>query len=51
MQKAETAKPVPEHLVREVWLNYYNDYLRERGVITDKEWRKMRVAIGGFTIS
>jgi len=51
LRKAETAKPVPEQLVREVWLNYYNDYLRERGVITDKEWRKMRLAIGGLTMS
>lgn len=51
MQKTETAKPVPEQLTREVWLNYYNDYLRERGIITDKEWRKMRLAIGGLTMS
>lgn len=51
LQEKETAKPVPEHLVREVWLNYYNDYLRERGVITDQEWRKMRLAIGGLTMS
>jgi len=51
LRKTETAKPVPEQLVREVCLNYYNDYLRERGVITDKEWRKMRLAIGGLTMS
>jgi len=51
LQNTETAKPVPEQLTREVWLNYYNDYLRERGIITDKEWRKMRLAIGGLTMS
>ena len=45
LQKAETAKPAPERLAREVWLHYYNDYLRKRGVITEKEWRRMRLAI------
>ena len=35
-------KSPPEVLVRQTWLHYYNDYLRERGVITEEEWRKMR---------
>lgn len=35
-------KPSPEALVRQTWLYYYNDYLRERGIITEEEWRKMR---------
>jgi len=35
-------KSPPEALVRQTWLHYYNDYLRERGVITEEEWRKMR---------
>ena len=30
---------------RQTWLNYYNDYLRERGIISEEEWRKMRRAI------
>ncbi len=29
-------------LARQVWLQYFNDYLRERQIITDEEWRKMR---------
>ena len=32
----------PEVLVRQTWLHYFNDYLREHGVITEEEWRKMR---------
>lgn len=32
----------PEAVVRQVWLNYFNDYLRERKIITEEEWRKMR---------
>lgn len=30
---------------RQTWLNYYNDYLRDRGIISEEEWRKMRCAI------
>lgn len=39
-------KSPSEALVRQIWLHYYNDYLRERGVITEEEWRKMRQKIG-----
>ena len=35
-------KSPPEILARQTWLHYYNDYLREHGVITEEEWRKMR---------
>lgn len=35
-------KSPPEALARQTWLHYYNDYLRERGIITEDEWRKMR---------
>lgn len=38
--------PSREVLVRETWLHYFNDYLREHGVITEEEWRKMRRLIG-----
>lgn len=31
-----------ERLARTIWLNYFNDYLRERQVITEQEWQKMR---------
>ena len=33
---------LPETFARRTWLHYYNDYLREHGVITEEEWRKMR---------
>lgn len=33
---------LPETLVRQTWLHYYNNYLRERHIITEEEWRKMR---------
>ena len=35
-----------EQIARQTWLNYYNDYLRDKGVITEEEWRKMRRLIG-----
>lgn len=35
-------KSLPEALARQTWLHYYNDYLREHGIITEDEWRKMR---------
>ena len=35
-------KSPPEILARQTWLHDYNDYLREHGVITEEEWRKMR---------
>lgn len=30
---------------KEIWLNYFNDYLFERGIITEKEKSKMSAAI------
>lgn len=39
----QTANKAPlETLARWTWLNYYNNYLREREIITEDEWRKMR---------
>lgn len=32
----------PANVVRQTWLHYFNDYLRERHIITEDEWRKMR---------
>ncbi len=40
------SKSSMESLVRQTWLHYYNDYLRERGIITEEKWRKMRQKIG-----
>lgn len=34
--------PLPENAVRQTWLQYFNNYLRDRHVITEEEWRKMR---------
>lgn len=42
-----TSVPPPNSLVRQTWLHYFNNYLREHGVITEDEWRKMRRLIGG----
>ena len=35
-----------ESVARETWLHYFNDYLRQHGIITEEEWRKMRRLIG-----
>lgn len=40
LQSAST--PFPEAVTRQAWLQYFNDYLRERNIITEEEWRKMR---------
>ena len=40
------SKSSMESLVRQTWLHYYNDYLRERGIITEEKWRKKRQKIG-----
>lgn len=36
----------PEQTVRQTWLHYYNDYLRDKGIISEDAWRKMRRLIG-----
>lgn len=46
LEMTETKMPSAESLARQIWLNYYNDYLLEHGVISRKMWRKMRLAIG-----
>lgn len=46
MESTETKTPSAESLARQIWLNYYNDYLLEHGVISREMWRKMRLAIG-----
>ncbi len=46
LEMTETRKPSVESLARQIWLNYYNDYLLEHGVISQEMWRKMRLAIG-----
>lgn len=46
MQTVNNNSP-PGNLVRQTWLNYYNDCLREQRIITEEEWRKMRQLITG----
>ena len=46
LEMTATKMPSAEALVRQIWLNYYNDYLLEHGVISREMWRKMRLAIG-----
>lgn len=47
--RTEEGEPVSREIssaeravARQIWLHYYNDYLREREVITEAEWHKMR---------
>lgn len=46
LEMTESKMPSAEILARQIWLNYYNDYLLEHGVISREMWRKMRLAIG-----
>ncbi len=46
LHRTESKTPSPESLTRQTWLNYYNDYLLEHGVISEEMWRKMRLVIG-----
>lgn len=34
-----------EALTRQIWLHYFNNYLRQQNIITEEEWRKMRQKI------
>lgn len=36
---------IKEQIAREIWLDYFNNYLFERGVITEKERNKMTALI------
>lgn len=40
--------PHKANFARKVWLHYYNDQLRQKRVITDEEWRKVRRQIGAL---
>lgn len=33
---------LPGALVRQTWLHYFNNCLREQHIITEEEWQKMR---------
>ena len=39
-------KSPPEALARQIWLHYFNDYLRKQNIITEEEWRKIKKKIG-----
>ena len=36
---------LPDAVINQTWLHYYNNYLKERQIITEQEWRKMRQLI------
>ena len=46
LQTNPLPQPFRENLVRQTWLHYFNDYLLQRKVISEEEWRKMRRIIG-----
>lgn len=35
------------NVVEKMWLNYFNDQLHERGMITDAQHRQMKTQING----
>ncbi|WP_418927256.1 hypothetical protein [Dysosmobacter sp.] len=38
-------KSPPEAFTRRIWLHYFNDTLRAKGLLSEKEWREMRQLI------
>lgn len=34
-----------KNVVEKMWLNYFNDQLHERGMITDTQYRQMKLQI------
>lgn len=46
-QTADTSKAREKQVAEEIWLNYFNNYLLEHGVITEREHRKMIALILG----
>lgn len=43
---SDTNGTFAEQIVRQTWLHYYNDYLRDKEIISEDAWRKMRRLIG-----
>ncbi|MCD7838066.1 MAG: hypothetical protein LUG65_04065 [Clostridiales bacterium] len=43
--KKEMIKQKKERVIQRLWLTYYNDTLYDKGVITEEERNRMRVAI------
>ena len=44
-QKGDELTPEQEGVVRGIWLNYYNNVLFEKGIITEREYRRMQAQI------
>ena len=42
MREVYLLKNERQSLTNEIWLNYYNSYLFERGIITETERNKMK---------
>ena len=43
--KKEMTEQKKESVIQRLWLTYYNDTLFDKGVITEEERNRMRVAI------
>lgn len=41
--------PTKEQAARQIWLLHFNRVLLERGIITEKEYNRMKVKIQGQT--
>lgn len=41
----EAKEAAKRNVVEKMWLNYYNNMLLEKGLITESQHRKMRVSI------
>lgn len=44
-KEALTNEQKRRNVVEKMWLNYYNDTLLERGIITDVQHRKIKIQI------
>ena len=41
MKNTLTGSGQEKHMAEEIWLNYFNRYLRDHGVISDHEFTRM----------
>lgn len=48
MKKTENSEAIEKRVAEEIWLNYFNQYLRSHGFITEKEYQLMVEKISQF---
>ena len=48
MKKNENSEAMEKRVAEEIWLNYFNQYLHSRGIITDREYQLMVEKISVF---